>query len=207
MPFSKVELYAAIRHDARAEELSSRALSAKYGVGRRTVALALESVWPAPRKQLPPRISRLDAFKATIDEILREDLDAPRKQRHTVKRVFDRLIDEHDARGVTYSMVRACISGRRPEIRVEEGRGPPQAFVPQTHRPAEVLAEADSRPSARPNATDRSGVGSQQPRPEVSPGSSGLAQSSHHHGETVSATPRTSQTALRGGSPCRCTSW
>ncbi|MDX3500282.1 hypothetical protein PV735_47615, partial [Streptomyces turgidiscabies] len=142
MPVSKVELYAAIRHDARAEGLSSRALSAKYGVGRRTVALALESVWPAPRKQLPPRISRLDAFKATIDQILREDLDAPRKQRHTVKRVFDRLIDEHDARGITYSMVRAYIALRRPEIRVEEGRGPPQAFVPQTHRPGDE-AEVD----------------------------------------------------------------
>lgn len=99
--------------------------------------MALESVWPAPRKQNPPRISRLDPFKATIDEILREDLDAPRKQRHTVRRVFDRLIDEHDAQGVTYSMVRAYIAGRRPEIRVEEGRGPPQAFVPQTHRPAD----------------------------------------------------------------------
>ncbi|KQV97013.1 hypothetical protein ASD08_47790 [Streptomyces sp. Root369] len=104
--------------------------------------MALESVWPAARKQLPPRISRLDPFKATIDQILREDLDAPRKQRHTVKRVFDRLIDEHDARGVTFSMVRAYIFHRRPEIRVEEGRGPPQAFVPQTHRPGDE-AEVD----------------------------------------------------------------
>jgi len=79
VPLSKVELYAAIRHAARVEGLSSRALSAKYRVGRRTVAMALESVWPAPRKQLPPRISRLDPFKATIDGILRDDLDAPRK--------------------------------------------------------------------------------------------------------------------------------
>ncbi|WP_206190880.1 transposase [Streptomyces phaeochromogenes] len=80
--------------------------------------MALESVWPAPRKQLPARVSRLDAFKATIDQFLRDDLDAPRKQRHTGKRVFDRLIDEHDA------------------------RGPPQAFVPQSHRPGDE-AEVD----------------------------------------------------------------
>lgn len=71
----------------------------------------------------------MDPFKATIDQILRDDLDAPRKRRHTVKRVFDRLIYEHDAQSVTYSMVRACIAGRRPAIRVEEGRGPPQATV------------------------------------------------------------------------------
>lgn len=82
-------MYASIRHDARVEGLSSRALSSKYGVSRRTVALALEPVWLAPRKQLPPRISRLDPFKATIDEILRVDLDAPHKHRHTVKRVFE----------------------------------------------------------------------------------------------------------------------
>jgi hypothetical protein len=142
VPVSKVELYAAIRHDARVEGLSSRALSAKYGVGRRTVSMALASVWPAPRKQLPARGSRLDAFKAVIDQMLRDDLDAPRKQRHTVKRVFDRLIEEHDAQGVTYSMVRAYIFQRRPEIRIEEGRGPPQAFVPQTHRPGDE-AEVD----------------------------------------------------------------
>ncbi|MDT0479585.1 hypothetical protein [Streptomyces doebereineriae] len=79
----------------------------------RTVALALESVWPAPRKH-----------------------------RQTVKQVFDRPVDEHDAQGVTYSMLRAYIFQRRSEIRVAEGRGPPQAFVPQTHRPGDE-AEVD----------------------------------------------------------------
>ncbi|MHA6762454.1 IS21 family transposase [Streptacidiphilus sp. PAMC 29251] len=142
MPVSKIELYAAIRRDAKVEGLSSRALSAKYGVGRRTVATALESVFPATRKELPARVSRLDPFKVVIDQILREDLDAPRKQRHTVKRVFDRLIDEHQAKGVSYAMVRAYIAVRAPEIRIEEGRGPPQAFIPQTHRPGDE-AEVD----------------------------------------------------------------
>jgi hypothetical protein len=60
-------------------------------VGFRTVKAAMESVWPEPRKQLPPRKTRLDAFKPVIDQMLRADLDAPRKQRHTVKRIFDRL--------------------------------------------------------------------------------------------------------------------
>jgi hypothetical protein len=34
-----------------------------------------------------------------IDQMLRVDLGAPRKQRHTVKRIFDRLVDEHARRG------------------------------------------------------------------------------------------------------------
>lgn len=47
------------------------------------MAKALASVWPEPRKPLPPRKTKVDPYKTVIDEILRADLDAPRKQRHT----------------------------------------------------------------------------------------------------------------------------
>ncbi|MFE0254706.1 hypothetical protein [Streptomyces sp. NPDC059010] len=63
----------------------------KYGVGHPTVQQALKSAWPQPRKKLPPRPTRLDPFKWLVDEMLRADLEAPRKQQHTAKRVFDRL--------------------------------------------------------------------------------------------------------------------
>jgi hypothetical protein len=43
---------------------------------------ALGSAWPTPRKPSPPRRWRLDPFKPLIDQMLRADLDAPRKQRH-----------------------------------------------------------------------------------------------------------------------------
>ncbi|MER6695473.1 hypothetical protein [Streptomyces minutiscleroticus] len=52
-PTSKVDLYAAIRRDVRAG-MSNRALQRKYGVGLRTVKAAAESVWPEPRKKMPP---------------------------------------------------------------------------------------------------------------------------------------------------------
>lgn len=74
--------------------------------------------------------------------MLRADLDAPRKQRHTVKRIFDRLLDEHGAVEVTYPMVRAYVAVRRPQIRIEAGRGPLNAFIPQTHMPG-AEAEVD----------------------------------------------------------------
>lgn len=138
---SKVELYAAIRRDARAG-LSGRALEQKYHVGRRTVVKALASAWPAPRKNPPPRPSKLDPFKPVIDAILRADLDAPRKQRHTVKRTFDRLIEEHAMVDVSYQVVRAYIAVRKPQIRVESGREPVAVFVPQSHRPG-MEAEVD----------------------------------------------------------------
>jgi hypothetical protein len=73
---------------------------------------------------MPPRPSKLDPFKPIIDEILRSDLDAPRKERHTVKRIYDRLIDERDMRDVSYQVVRAYVADRKPKIRVDAGRGP-----------------------------------------------------------------------------------
>jgi hypothetical protein len=62
--------------------------------------------------------SRLDPHRAVVDNWLRDELDAPRKQRHTAKRIFDRLLDEHDATDVSYGMVREYVATRRREIRL-----------------------------------------------------------------------------------------
>ncbi|MFC9625836.1 hypothetical protein ACFTXM_39720 [Streptomyces sp. NPDC056930] len=83
---SKAELYAAIRRDYRAG-LTMRELECKYNVLWRTVKKAVDSVWPDPTKKLPPRRTALDLYKPLIDEMLRTDLDAPRKQRHTITRI------------------------------------------------------------------------------------------------------------------------
>lgn len=139
---SRVELYAAIRRDAR-RGLSKRALQRKHGVGYRTVAAALESAWPKARKPPPKRGSRLDPYRPVIDGWLRHDLDAPGKQRHTAKRIFDRLLDEHDATGiVSYGMVRDYVATRRREIRIEAGRDSANTFIPQEHLPGRE-AEVD----------------------------------------------------------------
>ena len=123
---SKVELYAALRRESRAGA-SGRALAAKYQVSRNTVAEALTSAWPKPRKPLPQRTSRLDPFKPAIDDILRADLSAPRKQRHTVRRIFARLIDEYGMRDVSYQIVRGYVADQKPKIRAPDrprlGRG------------------------------------------------------------------------------------
>jgi transposase len=114
--------------------MSGRAIEKKYRVGRRTIIKALSSAWPEPRKQPPRRASRLDPFKPVVDEILRADLDAPRKQRHTVTRIYHRLMDEHGMTEVSCPVVRAYVAERRPRMRAEAGRAPAEVFVPQTHR-------------------------------------------------------------------------
>jgi len=137
----RVELYAAIRRDARAG-LSEREIQRTHHVGWRTVKAALGSAWPAQRATYPTRGSKLDPFKQLIDKILVADLDAPRKQRHTATRIFARLVDEHGMTDISYPVVSAYVAKRKPEIRVEQGRGEPGGFVPQTHLPGRE-AEVD----------------------------------------------------------------
>jgi transposase len=139
---STVDVFASIRRDARVEGLSVRELARRYGVHRRMVRMALASAEPPPRK-VQVRVSlRLAPFKATIDQMLRVDLDAPRKQRHTATRVLARLAEEHGATELSYSTVRDYVRIRRVEIEIEEGRRRVDAFIPQGHAPG-AEAEVD----------------------------------------------------------------
>ncbi|MFF2792976.1 hypothetical protein ACFVT6_40585 [Streptomyces sp. NPDC058049] len=137
---SKIELYAAIRRDHRVG-MKIREIERKYNVSWRTVRRAVDSVWPEPRKQLPPRPTGPDPYKPLIDGMLQADLDAPRKQRHTITRIFHRLVEEHAA-DVSYQLVRRYVSDRKPQILVESGKAPVEAFIPQTHQPG-MEAEVD----------------------------------------------------------------
>lgn len=138
----RVELFEAIRRDERRDGLSIRALADKHGVHRRTVRQALDAAAPPERKS-PVRVApKMDPVKPLIDVMLRQDLDAPRKQRHTVRRILARLIDEHGVTTVCYSSVREYVAQRRPQIWAEAGRAVENAFVPQTHEPG-AEAEVD----------------------------------------------------------------
>lgn len=135
-------LFEAIRRDARREELSIRALAERHGVHRRTVREALASAWPKPRKPRVAQAPKLDPVKPAIDEMLTADLSAPRKQRHTARRIHARLLDEYGAEGLSYSTVRDWVRKRRPQITAAAGRAPDTAFILQTHAPGEE-AEVD----------------------------------------------------------------
>lgn len=137
----RVELFARIRRDARVDGLSTRGLARKHHVSRRTVRQALASAEP-PERRAPVRSApKLDLFKPMIDGMLLTDLDAPRKQRHTAQRVFDRLVDEHGA-VISYSTVRQYVKARRAQIAFEAGKASLDVFIPQEHAPG-AEAEVD----------------------------------------------------------------
>lgn len=135
---SRVELFAAIRRDRRDDPgISARTLAKQYRVSRRTVAAALANAVPLQRKALPPRPSVLDPVADVIDEMLRTDLSAPRKQRHTVRRILQRLTTEHGF-SAPYTTVRDYVRRRRPQIVAaasDQQRKVIDGMVPQEHEP------------------------------------------------------------------------
>ena len=110
----RVELYARVRHAVMIEGLSQREAARRFGIDPRTVRKMLSySVPPGyVRTRLPVR-PKLDPFIGVIDRILEEDQSRPKKQRHTSKRIFERLRDEYGFAG-GYASGRSF--GRRPVV-------------------------------------------------------------------------------------------
>lgn len=135
---SRVELFEAIRRDREFEGLSMHALARRHGVHRRTVRQALLSAVPPPRKRPVGRPApKLGEWRGLIDAWLLADQSAPRKQRHTAKRVWERLREEH---GVVVSerQVRRYVRERRRAL----GELVDEVFVPLCSEPG-VEAEVD----------------------------------------------------------------
>jgi transposase len=135
---SRVEQFEEIRRDRAREGLSLRALAERHGVHRRAVRAALESPLPPVRRTPQGRPApKLGLYRALIDEWLEADRDAPRKQRHTARRIWQRLVDEHGA-DVAQSTVRDHVRARKRSLGWPVG----EVFVPQVHAPG-IEAEVD----------------------------------------------------------------
>ena len=135
---SRMEQFEQIRRDREREGLSIRALAKRHGVHRRAVRQALVSALPpAKRSPLGRPAPRLGAYRSLIDAWLEADREAPRKQRHTAKRVWQRLVDEHGAE-VAETTVRDYVRIRKRAMGWPLG----EVFVPQVHDPG-VGAEVD----------------------------------------------------------------
>src|SRR3712207_3121992 len=128
-----VELYGRVRHACHVEGLSIREAARRFGLHRNTVRKMLAfSVPPGYRRRGPPARPRLGPFTAVIDRILEEDRSAPPKQRHTAKRIHERLRAEHGFAG-GYTTVKDYVRQRRAAVR--------EVFVPLAHPPGHAQAD------------------------------------------------------------------
>ena len=73
------------------------------------------SVPPGYRRKSPPRRPKRETLTGIIDLILKDDLGIPGKQRHTAKRIFERLRDEHGFSGQC-TIVKDYVRERRRQL-------------------------------------------------------------------------------------------
>jgi transposase len=86
-----VDLYLKVRL-ARRGGMSERAAAGHFGISRASVNKMMSfSVPPGYQRTAPIKRPKLDGFTGFIDQWLQDDLSLPRKQRHTAKRIFERL--------------------------------------------------------------------------------------------------------------------
>ena len=120
-----VDVYLQVRRAVMVEGMSIREASRGFGLHRDTVSKMLAySVPPGYRRKSPPRRPKLEAYTGVIDQILDDDHRVPRKQRHTAKRIFERLRDEYSFKG-GYTIVKDYVREHRRRTR--------EMFVPLSH--------------------------------------------------------------------------
>jgi transposase len=128
-----VELYARVRRAVIVDQMSEREAARQFGLARETVRKMLRySAPPGYRRQQAARRPKLDQWTGIIDQILEEDKARPRKQRHTAKRIFDRLKEEHRFPG-GYTIVKDYVRLRRVRQR--------EMFVPLVHSPGDAQVD------------------------------------------------------------------
>jgi hypothetical protein len=96
----QVEINGRVRRAVRVEGRSQRAVAREFGLSREKVHKMLQfAVPPSYQREQPIKRSKLDPWLGVIDAILKDDKQRPAKQRHTAKRIFDRLKEEHQFTG------------------------------------------------------------------------------------------------------------
>ncbi len=128
-----MELYARVRRAVYVEGKSERQVAREFGLARETVRKMLRySIPPGYRRQQPAKRPKLDPWVGVIDQILAEDRERPRKQRHTAKRIYQRLREEHGFSG-GYTIVKDYVRLRKVNHR--------EMFVPLVHPPGDAQAD------------------------------------------------------------------
>jgi transposase len=128
-----VEDYSKVRRAHFVAKMSIRQIANDFGMGRETVTKMLNySIPPCYRKSSKPKVSVLDSHKEKIHQILEDDKIVHKKQHHSSKRIYDRLVEEDNFSG-SYHTVRRYVNTRRKKTQ--------EVFVPLTHSPGSAQAD------------------------------------------------------------------
>ena len=128
-----MEFWTTVRREVLTGELSQRAACEKYHLGWHTLKKILTHDEPPGYRQSQPRKKRkFERFLPIVHEILAADREAPKKQRHTAWRIFQRLKDEHGYDG-GYTTVKDAVRAWKQSHR--------EVFLPLSHPPGEAQVD------------------------------------------------------------------
>ena len=122
-----------IRRRVLLNKQSKRSVCREFRIHWDTLVKMLEHAEPPGYRERQPRHTpKIGPFLGIIDEILRQDRQVHRKQRHTKKRIFERLKKEHSYAG-GYTAVKEAVWAWERRHR--------EVFVPLSHPPGEAQAD------------------------------------------------------------------
>ena len=125
-----VELYGLVRRACHVDGMTTRECCSSVWAGSQDGIEDPEAFWKPPKG--PPARPKLDAFVGIIDQILLDDKNRQKKQRHTAKRILERLRDEH---GFTGGLTIVTNYVREKKRRNQE------VFVPLSHAPGHAQVD------------------------------------------------------------------
>ena len=126
---AKVDLFEQLRREHEFGIGTIAGVAAKFGVHRRVVRQAMAGALPPPHRYPERAKPKLGAVAAFIDQVLEEDRRAPRKQRHTARRIYRRILTEFPDAAVAESTVRNHVRERKRQM----GLVRRETFVPQSY--------------------------------------------------------------------------
>ena len=131
--FANMELWTEIRRRVLGGELSKRAACREYELHWDTLTKILRHVEPPGYRQSKARARpTIEPFLPTIHQILEADRTAPKKQRHTAIRIFERLRDEYDFTG-GYTIVKDAVRAWKQTNQ--------EVFLPLAHPPGQAQVD------------------------------------------------------------------
>ena len=126
---ARVELFEQLRQEHEFGVGTIAGVAAKFGVHRRMVRQAIAGALPPPHR-CPARVKpKLHAVAAFIEQVLDKDRRAPRKQRHTARRIYRRILTEYSDAAVAESTVRNHVRDRKRALGLIQR----ETFVPQSY--------------------------------------------------------------------------